>query len=88
MLSRPRTADYEDMTVAQLITDIAVEGRAPMPIDAPPVGPARARRLRLLRLRERLLETGPPMDMDAVAQAIARRAIFTGDLCRRLAEDG
>jgi hypothetical protein len=78
-----RVADDGPMTVAQLISDMALEGRAPMPVDAPPVGPARARRLRLLRLRETLTD----VDVDAVAEAIARRAVFASELRRQLAED-
>ena len=80
-----RTADDGRMTVAQLITQVALDGRAPMPVDSPPVGPARARRLRLMRLRQSLLESD--VDVDAVAGAIARRAMFAGDLRRRLTDD-
>ena len=80
-----RTADDGRMTVAQLITEIALDGRAPMPVDSPPVGPARARRLRIMRLRQSLLESD--VDVDAVAGAIARRAMFAGDLRRRLTDD-
>jgi hypothetical protein len=80
-----RSADDGRMTVAQLITEVALDGRAPMPVDSPPVGPARARRLRLMRLRQSLLESD--VDVDAVAGAIARRAMFAGDLRRRLTDD-
>ena len=73
------------MTVAQLLSEVALDGRAPMPMDAPPVGPARARRLRIMRLRQSLLESD--VDVDAVAGAIARRAMFAGDLRRRLTDD-
>jgi hypothetical protein len=73
------------MTMAQLISEVALDGRAPMPVDSPPVGPARARRLRLMRLRQSLLESD--VDVDAVAGAIARRATFAGDLRRRLTDD-
>ena len=79
------TADDGRMTVAQLITEVALNGRAPMPVDSPPVGPARARRLRIMRLRQSLLESD--VDVDAVAGAIARRAMFAGDLRRRLTDD-
>ena len=72
------------MTVAQLLSDVALDGRAPMPVDSPPVGPARARRLRLMRLRQSLLESD--VDVDAVAGAIARRAIFAGELRRRMTD--
>ena len=73
------------MTVAQLLSEVALDGRAPMPVDSPPVGPARARRLRIMRLRQSLLESD--VDVDAVAGAIARRAMFAGDLRRRLTDD-
>ena len=73
------------MTVAQLITDVSLAGRAPMPVAAPPVGSAKASRLRLMRLRESLLQSGS-VDIDAVAGAIVRRAEFTGDLRRALAD--
>jgi hypothetical protein len=73
------------MTAAQLISEVALDGRAPMPVDSPPVGPARARQLRLMRLRQSLLDSD--VDVDAVAGAIARRAMFAGDLRRRLTED-
>jgi hypothetical protein len=79
------TADDGRMTVAQLITEVALNGRAPMPVDSPPVGPARARRLRIMRLRQSLLESD--VDVDAVAGAIARRAMFAGDLRRQLTDD-
>jgi len=85
MSSRVPTADDGRMTVAQLLTEIALDGRAPMPVDSPPVGPARARRLRIMRLRQSLLESD--VDVDAVAGAIARRAMFAGDLRRRLTDD-
>jgi hypothetical protein len=49
-----------------------------------PVGPARARQLRLLQIRERLM-SGDQVDVDAVATAIARRAAFTSELSVRLA---
>ena len=80
-----RTADDGRMTVAQLITEVALDGRSPMPVDSPPVGRARARQLRLMRLRQSLLESD--VDVDAVAGAIARRAMFAGDLRRRLTDD-
>lgn len=56
-----------------------------MPIDAPPVGAASARRQRLMRLRESL-GSGARVDVDAVAAAITRRAAFSGELRRRLIE--
>ena len=71
------------MTVAQLLSDVALDGRAPMPMDAPPVGPARARRLRIMRLRQSLIE----VDVDVVAGAIARRALFAGELRQQLTDD-
>jgi len=74
------------MTTAQLISDVALDGRAPMPVDSPPVGPARARRLRLMRLRQSLIEPGARVDVDAVAGAIVRRAIFAGELRRRMTD--
>ena len=80
-----RSADDGRMTVAQLLSEVALDGRAPMPVDSPPVGPVRARRLRLMRLRQSLLESD--VDVDAVAGAIARRAMFAGDLRRRLTDD-
>jgi hypothetical protein len=86
MLSPSPPADDERMTVAQLLTEVALDGRAPMPVDAPPVGPARARRLRLMRLRQSLIEPGAQVDVDAVAGAIARRAIFAGELRRQLTD--
>lgn len=61
--------------------------RAPMPLDAPPVGPARARRIRLLQLRERLGGPDAAVDVDAVAASIARRAEFTRALAVRLAAE-
>ena len=85
MSSRVPTADDGRMTVAQLITEVALDGRSPMPVDSPPVGRARARRLRIMRLRQSLLESD--VDVDAVAGAIARRAMFAGDLRRRLTDD-
>ena len=85
MCSSGPGADDGRMTVAQLITEVALDGRAPMPVDSPPVGPARARQLRLMRLRQSLLESD--VDVDAVAGAIARRAMFAGDLRRRLTDD-
>ena len=80
-----RSADDGRMTVAHLLSEVALEGRAPMSVDSPPVGPARARQLRLMRLRQSLLESD--VDVDAVAGAIARRAVFAGDLRRRLTDD-
>jgi hypothetical protein len=74
------------MTVAQLLSEMALDGRAPMPLNAPPVGPA-ARRMRMMRLRQELLEPGSQVDVDAVAGAIARRILFTSELRRRLADD-
>ena len=85
MCSGGPSADDGRMTVAQLITEVALDGRSPMPVDSPPVGRARARRLRLMRLRQSLLESD--VDVDAVAGAIARRAMFAGDLRRRLTDD-
>ena len=82
-----RRADDGGMTVAQLLSEVALDGRAPMSVDSPPVGRARARRLRLMRLRQSLLESGGGIDVDAVAGAIARRAMFAGDLRRRLTDD-
>jgi hypothetical protein len=81
------TADSERMTVAQLLSQVALDGRAPMPVESPPVGHARARRLRLMRLRQSLIEPGAHVDVDAVATAITRRAVFAGDLRRRLTDD-
>jgi hypothetical protein len=63
------------------------ERPAPMPVDAPPVGPARARRRRLLELRESARGHGSRLDADAVASAIARRALFTQRLTARLVEE-
>jgi hypothetical protein len=80
------TVDDERMTTAQLISDVALDGRAPMPVNSPPVGPARARQLRLMRLRQSLIEPGAHVDVDAVAGAIARRAIFAGELRRRMTD--
>jgi hypothetical protein len=57
-----------------------------MPVDSPPVNDARARRLRLTQLRELVAQPGYEVDVDAVATAIARRALFTGELSRRLAD--
>jgi hypothetical protein len=85
MSVRVPAADDEHMMVAQLLSDVALEGRAPMPVDTPPVGPARARQLRLMRLRQSLLES--EVDVDAVAGAIARRAMFAGELRRKLTDD-
>ena len=82
-----RTADDGRMTVAQLITKVSLEGRAPMPVDSPPVGPARARPLRLMRLRQSLLVSGGDVDVDAVAGTIARRAMFAGELRQQLTDD-
>jgi hypothetical protein len=82
----PRTDDGR-MTVPQLLVKVALDGHAPMPVDSPPVGPARARPLRLMRLRESLLEPGAPVEADAVAGAIARRAMFAGELRRQLTDD-
>jgi hypothetical protein len=56
-----------------------------MPVDPPPVGPAKARQLRLLQLREQLRGPGAEVDVDAVATAIVRRAQFTRELADRLA---
>jgi hypothetical protein len=80
------TVDDERMTTAQLISDVALDGRAPMPVNSPPVGPARARQLRLMRLRQSLIEPGAHVAVDAVAGAIARRAIFAGELRRRMTD--
>ena len=80
-----RTADDGRMTVAQLITEVALDGRSPMPVDSPPVGRARARRLRIMRLRQSLLESD--VDVDAVAGAIARRAMFADELRQQLTDD-
>jgi hypothetical protein len=79
------TADDVAMTVAQLLSDVARDGRAPMPVALPPVGPARARRLRIMRLRQSLLAS--ELDVDAVAGAITRRAMFAGELRQRLTDD-
>jgi hypothetical protein len=86
MLPGRATADDPRMTVAQLLSEVALDGRAPMPVDTPPVGPARARRLRLMRLRQSLIEPGAQVDVDAVAGAIARRAVFAGELRRQLTD--
>jgi hypothetical protein len=79
-------ADDDRMTVAQLLSDVALDGRAPMPMQVPPVSSAGARRLRLARLREQVARSGYEVDVDAAATAIARRALFTGELSRRLAD--
>jgi hypothetical protein len=55
-----------------------------MPVAVPPVGPARARWLRLFQLREQLLAGACEVDVDAVAARIARRAEFTRDLSASL----
>ena len=87
MSLRAPGAEDSHMTLAQLLTEVALDGRAPMPVDTPPVGPARARKLRLMRLRQALIEPGAAVDVDAVAGAIARRAIFAGELRRRLIDE-
>jgi hypothetical protein len=68
-------------TLSHLLRDLDSTEASPRPVDAPPVGPARARALRLLQLRERL---AGPVDADAVAASIARRALFTQQLTARL----
>ena len=73
---------FIDTHVADLGT--ATSPRAPMPLHAPPVGPARARRWRLAQLRERML-AGDPVDIDAVAGALVRRARFDRELAAGLA---
>jgi hypothetical protein len=72
------------MEAVQVLSSHDIEP-APMPVDAPPVGPAKARQLRLLQLREQLRRPGAQVDVDAVATAIARRAQFTRDLAAQLA---
>ena len=59
-----------------------------MPVSTPPVGPARARRMRLMALRESLANAELRVDVDAVAEAITRRAVFNGELRRHLAQNG
>jgi hypothetical protein len=71
-------------SLSHLLLDIETIAVSPMPVDAPPVGPARARALRLLQLRERL---AGPVDADAVAASIARRALFTQQLTARLVSE-
>lgn len=75
------------MLASQTLSDRATQGRAPMPVDAPPVGPARARRLRLLQLRESTLGCESHVDADAIASVIARRALFTQRLAARLTDE-
>ena len=75
------------MTVAQRITESRSKVARRCRVDSPPVGPARARRLRLMRLRQSLLVSGGDIDVDAVAGAIARRAMFAGELRQQLTED-
>jgi hypothetical protein len=78
-------ADHRTMTrFAQQLSEEVTPYQRPMPLTAPPVGPARARRLRLLQLREALAE---PVDVDAVATAIVRRAQFTHELAGHLARE-
>ncbi len=83
MSFRARDVEDDHMTTAELLSGLANGGRAPMPLDAPPVGSA-ARRMRIMRLRQEL-EAGHGVDVDAVAGALSRRAAFTADLSRRLA---
>jgi hypothetical protein len=84
-----RAAGAEDVHMTRpsdLLTGDPALRRAPMPVNAPPVGPARARRIRLLALREQL--AGPlELDVDAVAGAIARRAEFTRALAAELTSE-
>jgi hypothetical protein len=40
-----------------------------------------------MRLRQSLLESGGDVDVDAVAGAIARRAMFAGELRQQLTDD-
>ena len=81
-------ADHVPMSrPSQLLdTDPALR-RAPMPMNLPPVGPARAGRIRLLALREQLLGPDGRVDVDAVAERIAGRAEFTRRLTARLAAE-
>jgi hypothetical protein len=85
MQERRRRADHEDMSISSHIpiTDPSLRP-APMPVAVPPVGPARARWLRLFQLREQLLAGACEVDVDAVAARIARRAEFTRDLSASL----
>ena len=55
-----------------------------MPVERPPVGPARVRPLRLAQLRARVTDPRFEVDVDSVGRAIARRAAFTSDLSARL----
>jgi len=87
MLRSALGADHRTMTTSSHLLSARRHDRAPMPVDAPPVGRARARRLRLVQLRESALRTDAAVDVDAVADAIARRATFTRDLAARLAEE-
>ena len=61
---------------------------APMPTGAPPIHSARARQRRLLELCEAAPGSAPPIDVDAVARAIARRALFTRRLAEEMRENG
>lgn len=82
MSSGASEADHMAMTsLSHLLLDLEPVTWSPMPLDAPPVGPARAQALRLHQLRQRLQD---PVDVDAVAACIARRALFTRELRARL----
>ncbi|MDX6699088.1 MAG: hypothetical protein QOE65_2485 [Solirubrobacteraceae bacterium] len=85
MSERRRGVEHERMTLPSslLRTDPALR-RAPMPLDVPPVGPVRARRIRLLRLREELLGRDAEVDVDALAERIVHRVRFTRELRDRL----
>jgi hypothetical protein len=78
-------ADHEVTMEAVHVLTPHVQRPAPMPVDAPPVGPAKARRLRLHQLREQLRRPEAQVDVDAVATAIVRRAQFTRELAAELA---
>jgi hypothetical protein len=75
------------MRSAHLLSEPPAVHLAPMPVDAPPVGQARARRLRLLQLREQSLRSGANVDVDAVASAIVRRLEFTAQVVDRVTEE-
>jgi hypothetical protein len=87
MSERVARAEHEGMTLPSslLLTDPALR-RAPMPLNAPPVGPPRARRIRLLQLREELLGRDAGLDVEAIAERIVRRAQFTRELSRNLGQ--
>jgi hypothetical protein len=70
-------------SLSHLLLDLDAMPPSPTPGNGLPVGPARARALRLVQLREGIAE----IDADAVAAAIARRAVFTRALAARLAAE-